>query len=64
MIMKKNKKSKSTRKYAIKQELKFQDYKDCLKANQLENNIKQPEKNKLPAIGPTESITNSQKTID
>ena len=42
-----NKKTKGTKKYAIKQKLEFEDYKNCLKANQLENETNHLEKTKL-----------------
>ena len=35
----KTEKAKGTKKYAIKQKRKFQDYKHCLEAAQLENEI-------------------------
>ena len=35
----KNKKAKATKKCAIKRNLEFEDYKHCLEANQLENEI-------------------------
>ena len=34
-----NKKSKGTKKCAIKQKLKFKDYKACLEATQIENEV-------------------------
>ena len=35
------------KKFVMKQKLKFEDYKHCLEATQLENNIIKLEKNKL-----------------
>ena len=40
-------KSKGTRKCAIKRKLKFENYKNCLRATQLENKIKHLEKTKI-----------------
>ena len=45
--MMKIKKTKGTKKYVIKQKLEFEDYKNCLKANQLENETNHLEKTKL-----------------
>ena len=45
----KNKKAKGTKMYVIKRILKFEDYKHCVVANQLENKIDQLEKNKVNA---------------
>ena len=39
-----NKKVKGTKTCVIKQELKFDDYKNCLEGTELENKINQPEK--------------------
>ena len=39
------KKVKGTKKCAIKRKLKFKEYKNCLEATQLENQINHPEKN-------------------
>ena len=41
-----DKKAKGTKKYVVKRELKFQDYKNCLEAAQTENKINHLEKNK------------------
>ena len=38
------KKAKGTKKCVIKRKLKFQDYKNCLKAAQMENEINHQEK--------------------
>ena len=42
-----DKKTKDTKKCVIKRELKFEDYKNCLKVTQLENKINYLEKNKF-----------------
>ena len=42
-----NKKAKGKKKSVTKKTLKFQDYKHCLEATQLENKINHLEKNKL-----------------
>ena len=39
-----NKKGEGTTKCFIKQKIKFKGYKNCLEANQLENEIKPPRK--------------------
>ena len=49
MTMTKMKKANGTKKYSIKGKLKFEDYKNCLKATKLENRINQLEKNKVDA---------------
>ena len=38
---------KKHKKCVIKRKLKFEDYRNCLKATQLENKINHPEKNKI-----------------
>ena len=43
----KDKKAKGTKKGVIKRKLKFKDYKNCLKATQLENKINKLEKTRL-----------------
>ena len=43
----KNKKAKGTKKCVIKRKLKFESYKNCLEATQLENKINYPEKVKI-----------------
>ena len=43
----KDKKAKDTEKWVFKRKLKFKDYKNCLKATQLENKIIQLEKIRL-----------------
>ena len=42
-----DKKAKGTKKCVIKRKLKFQDYKNCLEAAQIENKIIHEEKTKL-----------------
>ena len=44
-----DKKAKGTRKCVIKRKPKFEDYKNCLEATQLENKINYLEKNKIHA---------------
>ena len=46
---------KRHKKCVIKRKLKFEDYKNCLKATQLENKINHPEKNKIGMDNLTES---------
>ena len=53
------KKTKSTKKWVIKRKHKFKDYKNCLKDIQLENKIKQLEKNKFNMKFKEKSIMNS-----
>ena len=42
-----DKKPKGRKKFVIKRKLKFEDYKNCLKAAQIENEINHLEKNKI-----------------
>ena len=42
-----DKKAKDTKKCVIKRKLKFENYKNCLEATQLDNKIKYLEKNKI-----------------
>ena len=42
-----DKKAKGTKKCVIKRKLKFENYKNCLEATQLDNKIKYLEKNKI-----------------
>ena len=42
-----NKKAKDTKKYVIKRRLKFENYKSCLEATQIENKINYLEKDKI-----------------
>ena len=52
-----DKKAKVIKKCAIKKTLKFEDYKSCLEANQLENKINHLEKNKIDV----DSLKNNHK---
>ena len=45
-----DKKSKGTKRYAMKRKLKFQSYKNCLEATQLHNKINHLEKNKIDIV--------------
>ena len=45
-----NKNAKGTKEYVIKRKLKFEDYKNCLEATQLENKINQLEKNNVDVL--------------
>ena len=51
-----DKKAKGTKEYFIKRKLKFQDYKNCLEAAQVENKINHLEKNKINLDSPKEFI--------
>ena len=42
-----DKKAKGIKKCVIKRKLKFEDYKNCLEASQLDNRIKYLQKNKI-----------------
>ena len=46
------KKQKALKKFVIKRKLKFEKYKNCLEATQLENKINHPEKNKIDIDSP------------
>ena len=46
---------KRHKKCVIKRKLKFEDYKNCLKATQLENKINHPEKKKIDLYNLKES---------
>ena len=41
--------AKGTKKYVIKRKLKFEDYKNCIKATELGNKVYQLERNKVNA---------------
>ena len=43
----KTEKQKSTKKYVIKRKIKFENYKNCLEATQLDKKISYLEKNKI-----------------
>ena len=45
-----DKKAKGSKKYVIKIKIKFENYKNCLEATELENKINYPEKNKTDII--------------
>ena len=47
MTVVKNKKGKGKKKCVIKRKLKFENYKNCLEATQLDNKITYLEKNKI-----------------
>ena len=55
----KDKKAKGTKKCVIKRKLKFENYKNCLEATQLENKINHLEKNQLNIDGIKKIIKNS-----
>ena len=54
-----DKKVKSTKTFAIKRRLKFENYKNCLEATQLENEINYLEKNKVDIDSIKKIIKNS-----
>ena len=45
--LKDNKKAKSTKKCVVNRKLKFQDYRNCLEAAQIENKINHSQKNEI-----------------
>ena len=51
------------RKNAIKRKLKFQDYKNCLEAVQIDNKKNHLEKNKFDIDSPTEFIRNNKLVL-
>ena len=55
-----DKKTKGTKKWVIKRKLKFQDYKNCLEAAQVENKKNHSEKNKI-ADKDADSLQEDQK---
>ena len=55
-----DKKAKDTKKCFIKRKLKFEGYKNCLEAAQIENKIKHLEKNKIDVDSPKEFIKNNR----
>ena len=57
------KKAKGTKKCVMKRKLKFEDYKNCLEAAQIENKINHLEKNKTDADGLKEDHKEFMKTI-
>ena len=54
-----DKKVKGTKRCAIKQKIKFEDYKNCLEATQLENKINHPDKNEIDVDSLKNIIKNS-----
>ena len=54
-----DKKVKGTKRCAIKQKIKFEDYKNCLEATQLENKINHPDKNEIDVDNLKNIIKNS-----
>ena len=55
----KDEKAKGTKKSVSKRKLKFKNYKNCIEATQLDNQIKYLERNKTGINGITEIIKNS-----
>ena len=55
----KRKKKKHTKNYVIKRKLKFENYKNCLEATQLDNKIEYLEKNKINIDSLKKIIKNS-----
>ena len=53
-------KAEGTKRCAIKRKLKFQDYKNCLEAAQIENQICHLEKNKIDVHSPKEFIKDNK----
>ena len=58
------KKAKSTKKCVIKRILKFEDYKNCLEATQIENKINHLEENKIDEDSLKEDHKEFIKTIN
>ena len=56
-------KAKGTKKCVIKRKLKFQDYKNCLEAAEIENKINHLEKNKFDVDSLKEFIKNNKTNI-
>ena len=59
-----DKKAKGTKKCVIKRKLKFQNYKNCLEAAQIENKIIHEEKNKVDVDSLKEDQKEFIKTIN
>ena len=59
-----NKEAKLRKKCLIKRKLKFEDYKNCLEATQLENKIIYPQKNETDGDNLKRIIKDSYKTIN
>ena len=60
----KDKKAKGTKKCVIKRKLKFEDYKNCLEAAQIENKINYLEKNEIDVDSLSKHQKNSEKLIN
>ena len=58
-----NKKAKGTKKYVIKRKLKFEYYKNCLEATQIENKINYLEKNNIDIDSIKEFIKNNKSIL-
>ena len=58
-----DKKAKGTKKCVIKRKIKFENYKNCLEATQLENKIKYLEKNKIDIDSIKEFIKNNKSIL-
>ena len=58
-----DKKEKGTKKCVIKRKLKFENYKNCLEATQLENKINYLETNKIGIDGIKEFIKNNKSIL-
>ena len=58
------KKGLITKKHGIKRKLKFENYKNCLEATQLDNKMKYLEKNKINKDSLKKIIKNSKETIN
>ena len=56
-----DKKGKGTKKYVIKRRLKFQDYKNCLKAAQIERKLNYLRKNKITVVDSLKLILKTQE---
>ena len=57
-------KAKGTKKFVIKKNFKFKNYKNCLEATQLKNKINYLEKNKINIDSLKKIINNSYKTMN
>ena len=59
-----DKKTKDAKKCVIKRKLKFEDYKNCLEAAQIENKINHLEKNKMDVDSLKEFIKNNNLMLE
>ena len=59
-----DKKAKGTKKCVIKRQLEFNNYKNCLDANQINNKIKYLEKNKINIDSLKKTIKNLYEAIN